>query len=102
MNHIDKTVEPIEWTDKTGLLGLHAPLDFDKERQPFVYALGKEAVVKVDMQTKEVSEVVKVTTSPNSINAFEMIPDGKFLSMFTYEYHQGRKYVTKRALETGS
>ena len=58
---------------------------YDEENHPYIYAQGEEAVVKVNIQTKEVREVIKVE-SDDYFNAFELISDENG-SMFTAEKH---------------
>ena len=77
-------------------------LSFDDANHPFIYALGERAILKINIQTKEVSKVANVISSGYSYgygNSLELISDGNG-SMFTAEVHQGKWTVTKRTIKS--
>ncbi len=100
INHTNGEVEQLEWTDKTYVYGMKVSLSFDDVNHPFIYALGERAILKINIQTKEVSKVANVIGSGyGNSNTLELISDGNG-SMFTAELHQGKWTVTKRTIKS--
>ena len=98
INHTNGEVEQLEWTDKTAVSGMKVSLSFDDANHPFIYALGERAILKINIQTKEVSKVANVISSRYG-NSLELISDGNG-SMFTAELYQGKWTVTKRTIKS--
>ena len=100
INHTNGEVEQLEWTDKTSVFGMKVSLSFNDANHPFIYALGVRAILKINIQTKEVSKVANVVGSGYGHgNSLELISDGNG-SMFTSEKHQGKWTVTKRTIKS--
>lgn len=99
INQENGVVEQLEWANNTKVYGMKVSLSFNDANHPFIYALGERALLKINIQTKEVREVVNVEGRCYGFNCLELIPDGNG-SMFTAEKHQGKSTVTKRTIKS--